>query len=156
MTSISDTISVGDPLPRIASVRAGGGLDVSVTWASGLRAGRTETIDLAPVVMRMRFFRPLRDNPALFASVTISDGGSALTWGSGEIDMAAQTVERLARLVKSPEEFRAFLTRHHLTLDAAAAILGISRRQAAYFAKSKPLPRLVSLACAGYEASLAT
>jgi len=54
----------------------------------------------------------------------------------------------------SGDGFKAFLFRNHLTLDAAAAILGISRRQAADFAKDKPVPRLVALACAGYEAGL--
>jgi hypothetical protein len=44
------------------------------------------------------------------------------------------------------------LDRHGLTLDAAGAVLGISRRQVAYYAKDRPIPRLVALACAGYDA----
>jgi len=102
--------------------------------------------------MTLRFYAPLRHDPALFATIAATEDGSALSWDQGKIDMAATTVERLAREAMSPEDFRAFLTRHHLTLDAAAAILGISRRQAAYFAKGKPVPLLVALACAGYEA----
>jgi hypothetical protein len=152
MSGTTDTIRVGDPLPRIAAVAATGDLAITVTWASGLRAGRVEVVDLAPVIMTLRFYRPLRTNAALFSTVAATEDGSALMWGDGEIDMAAATVERLAREVMSPEDFRAFLTRNRLTLDAAAAILGISRRQAAYFAKGKPVPRLVALACAGYEA----
>jgi len=49
-------------------------------------------------------------------------------------------------------QFQTFLERHGLTLDAAAAVLGISRRQVAYYAKDRPIPRLVTLACAGYDA----
>lgn len=152
MSATDDAIQVGDRLPRIANVRPEGGLAVAVTWASGLRAGRTDIVDLAPIVMTLRFYGPLRHDNALFAGVTIAEDGSALSWDNGRIDMAASTVERLAREAMSGDDFKAFLSRNHLTLDAAAAILGISRRQAAYFAKGKPVPRLVALACAGYEA----
>ncbi len=56
-----------------------------------------------------------------------------------------------------PEAFRAFLDRHRLTLDAVSAVLGISRRQAAYFAAgNKPIPRTVALACTGYDAVAGT
>ena len=152
MNAIDDPIRVGDPLPVLAGARPDHGLAVTVNWADGPRAGRTETVDLAPVVMTLRFYAPLRRDAALFATVTVAGDGSALSWGGGRLDMAATTVERLAREAMSPEDFRTFLSRHHLTLDAAAAILGISRRQVGYFAAGKPVPRLVALACAGYEA----
>ena len=151
MSATDEAIRVGDPLPRIATARVAGGLSIAVTWASGIRAGREDVVDLAPVVMTLRFYRPLRLDPDLFAAVAVAEDGSALLWDDGRIDMAATTVERLAREAMSPEDFRAFLARNRMTLDAAAAILGISRRQAAYFAKGKPVPRLVALACAGYE-----
>jgi len=139
-------------LPRIAAVRAADGLAVAVKWARGLRAGRTETVDLAPVVMTLCYYKPLRRDRALFTTVAVEEGGSALAWGGGRLDMGAVTVERLAAETMSADDFRAFLARHRLTLDAAAAILGVSRRQVAYFAKGKSVPRLVALACAGYEA----
>jgi hypothetical protein len=150
--SPEDAIRVGKPMPRIATVRPAPGLAVAVTWAAGPRVGQTDIVDLAPIVMTLRFYAPLRHDPALFATVATTEDGSALSWDQGKIDMAATTVERLTREAMSPEDFRSFLTRHHLTLDATAAILGISRRQAAYFAKGRPVPRLVALACAGYEA----
>jgi len=152
MNAIDETVRVGDPLPQIAQVRSAGGLSVTVSWERGLRAGSTETVDLAPVVRTLRFYAPLRQDAALFATVAVEDDGTALSWDGGRIDMAAITVERLAGEAMSADGFRAFLSRHRLTLDAAAAILGISRRQVAYFAKGKPVPRLVALACAGYEA----
>ena len=65
--------------------------------------------------------------------------------------MAATTVERLAAESMTNTQFREFLERHGLTLDAGA-VLGISRRQVAYYAKDRPIPRLVTLACAGYDA----
>ena len=102
--------------------------------------------------MTLRFYAPLRQNAVLFSTVTVTEEGAALSWDGGRIDMAAATVERLARETMSAEDFRTFLSRHRLTLDTAAAILGISRLQAAYFVRDKPIPRLVALACAGYEA----
>ena len=68
--------------------------------------------------------------------------------------MAATTVERLAAERMGNADFRAFLSRHRLTLDGAAAALGLSRRQVAYYAKDKPVPRLVALACLGYERTI--
>jgi len=50
------------------------------------------------------------------------------------------------------KQFREFLERHGLTLEGASAVLGISRRQVAYNANDRPIPRLVTLACAGYVA----
>jgi hypothetical protein len=102
--------------------------------------------------MTLRFYGPLRHDAALFATVTTMEDGSARSWDDGRIDMAASTVERLERETMSSDDFRAFLSRNHLTLYSAAAIPGISRRQAAYYAKDKAVPRLVALACAGYEA----
>jgi hypothetical protein len=154
MNATEPVIAVGEPLPRIAAVQPGDGLTITVTWRRGSRKGRAETVDLAPLIMTFRLYRPLRQDPALFATVAVEESGSALVWGDGQIDMAAASVERLARERMTADDFRAFLARNRLTLDAAAAILGISRRQVAYFAKGeKPVPRLVALACAGYEAA---
>jgi hypothetical protein len=153
MSGADNALHVGEPMPRIASVQPAGELSVSVTWGAGIRAGRTDVVDLAPVIMTLRFYAPLREDLSLFASVTVIEDGTALSWDGGRIDMAATTVERLGRETMSSEDFRTFLLRNKLTLDAAAASLGISRRQVAYYARGKPVPRLVALACAGYEAT---
>ena len=42
---------------------------------------------------------------------------------------------------------RHFSTRNNLSLDAAAGQLGISRRLVAYYAKNRPVPRYIALAC---------
>jgi hypothetical protein len=57
------------PMPRIGSVSAAGNLRVSVTWTRGVREGITEEIDLAPIINSMKYFRPLRSDPKLFATV---------------------------------------------------------------------------------------
>jgi hypothetical protein len=152
MSADADTIIIGDPMPRIASIRHVHAHVVSVTWAEGPRAGITDEVDLAPVIKLHRTFLPLRDNLPLFAAIQLADDGNVLTWDGGRIDMAATTVERLAQESMTNAEFSRFLDRHRLTLDAAGAVLGLSRRQVAYYAKDRPIPRLVALACAGYEA----
>jgi hypothetical protein len=72
--------------------------------------------------------------------------------------MAATSIERLAEEAMTGSEFKAFLQRHKLTYDAAAALLGRSRRQIANYVAgpSKVIPRLVALACFGFSARAAT
>jgi len=152
MSADNDIITVGEPMPRIAGIRHVHDHVVSVTWADGPRQGITENVDLTPVIMQYRFFQPLRGDIGLFASVQLGEDGHMLVWDNGRIDMAATTVERLTSESMTNAQFQAFLERHGLTLDAAAAVLGISRRQVAYYAKDRPIPRLVTLACAGYDA----
>lgn len=152
MNAENDQIIVGAPMPQIGAVRHVHGHVLSVTWAAGTRQGITEDVDLAPAIMQYRVFLPLRGDLDLFAAISLDEGGDVLLWDGGRLDMAATTVERLAEESMTNAAFRAFLERHRLTLDAAGAVLGISRRQAAYYAKDRPVPRLVALACTGYEA----
>lgn len=90
------TIRVGAEMPRISGAEAAGPARLVVTWAAGARAGRRETVDLAPLLRRHRFYEPLRADTALFASVRVADGGTVLEWDGGRIDMPATSVERLA------------------------------------------------------------
>lgn len=143
--SATDTIRVGEPLPLIASVSPHDRWIVAVTWADG----RRQLVDLAPVIFTYKLYRPLRDDPALFRTVHIVDGGSALGWGDDNwIDMDASSVARLADEAMEPADFAGFLKRHKLTYDAAAAQLGISRRLVAYYASERQVPRYIALACA--------
>lgn len=149
---MTDIVQVGETMPVIAEALAVGESSVSVTWAEGPRVGRREIVDLAPLIFGAKFYRPLRDAPDLFRTVRPIRGGTALGWGNGEdeaeLDMASTSVERLAEESMTPAEFSTFLDRHKLTLDAAAAQLGISRRLVAYYAKSREVPRYIALACA--------
>jgi hypothetical protein len=60
--------------------------------------------------------------------------------------------ETLAEQSMTPDGFARFLTRNRLTHEGAAALLGRSRRQIEYYLKRGPIPRVVALACFGYEA----
>jgi hypothetical protein len=90
-------------------------------------------VDLAPVILTLKFYRPLRDKPEMLKTVHLIEDGAAIAWGEDDaIDMAATTIERLAEETMSYADFRTWLERHKLTYDAAAAQLGISRRLVAY------------------------
>ena len=147
--SATDLIAVGDPLPRLSAVEpAAGPYGVAITWAEGTRAGRRDVVDLAPIILTFKVFRPLREDAALFAAVRLGDGGASLVWpGDPDLDIGADSLEELAEETMSNVDFAAFLARNGLTYEAAAAQLGVSRRMVAYYAKSHAVPRLVGLAC---------
>lgn len=146
--SEADTIRIGDPMPVIGRATAHGDTSIAVTWAGGEREGQIDLIDLAPVLFTFKLYQPLRDNPRAFNDVHVSDDGSALEWGGGEIDMPATTIERLAEEQMTPADFKGFLKRNKLSYDAASAQLGISRRLVAYYATNRQVPRYIALACA--------
>jgi hypothetical protein len=146
--SEEETIKVGDPMPRLASVAHHDGMQVAVSWRSGLRAGQADIVDLAPAIMTYKLYRQLRDDAELFKSVHVTADGAALAWGADDaIDMAATTVERLAEETMDSSDFRAWLERHTLTYEAAAAQLGISRRLVGYYVDKRRVPRYIALAC---------
>lgn len=143
-------ITVGAPIPKIAAVEARKPHVLTITW----KDGRCEAIDVAPIVMAYKAFRALRDDPRRFADVHVDEHGSAVVWDDG-MDLANYTLDRLARVSRpmTREAFRDWMKRHHLTLDTAAPVLGISRRQAAaYSSGEKPVDRSTKLACLGYDA----
>jgi Helix-turn-helix domain len=136
-------------MPKLASVRPAGKLAIKVTWSRGPRARRTETVDLSPLIHCFRFYKRLRTDQALFRTVHLIEDGEAIAWGDdNDIDMATTSIERLAEEALTSDELRAFLDREGLTQEAAAAMLGYSRRQIAhYLAGDRPIPRVLALAC---------
>jgi hypothetical protein len=149
-----ERIDSGIPMPLIGSIRPVDAENrlVEVTWTEGNRRGRTELVDLSPLIDTHRFYRPLRNDAALFDTVHVVDNGEAVAWGDDAVDMPADSIERLATEAMTAEDFRAFLARNNLTQEAAAAILGRSRRRIAAYANEGGIPRIVALACRGYEA----
>ena len=152
--SASDRVDSGISMPLIERVRPVDAENrlVEVTWADGNRRGRTDVVDLSPLIDTHRFYRPLRNNPALFDTIHVVDNGEAVGWANDAIDMSADSIERLAEEMMTAEDFRSFLARNNLTQERAAAILGRSRRRIASYANEGGIPRIVALACRGYEA----
>ncbi|MCJ2133440.1 DUF2442 domain-containing protein [Methylobacterium sp. J-026] len=147
--SADEIVTVGRPLPTLASVTpADAPYTVLVSWADGARRGRCDRVDLAPVIFTLKVFRPLRDGTIPFDTVRLGAWGGSIRWeGNDDLDIGAETVEDLAEAAMTNAEFSDFLRRNGLTLDAAAAQLGIARRRVAYFAKDREIPRYIALAC---------
>jgi len=150
----ADKIQTGKPLPKLARVSCVDGTrrQVSVLWLSGPRARRSETVDLSPLIDSLKFYTPLRKDAKLFATVHLINGGSAIAWGDkDEIDMSASSVQRLAAQTMTGADFRDFLFRHGLTQEAAASCLGRSKRSIAGYTEMECVPRVIALACKGWE-----
>jgi hypothetical protein len=151
----TDAIFYGSdgPMPRLGGVRAIDGDSVLVNWVEGPRAGRTEAVNLLPLIDNFKVYEPLRRNDRLFSTVHLIADGNAIAWGNDEsIDMAATSIERMAEEAMSAEDFAAFLERNRLTHQGAASALGRSRRQIEYYLSKGVIPRIIALACYGYEA----
>lgn len=154
--SETDIVTVGRPLPKLADVAPGPGrFTVAVRWAGGSRVGRTDLVDLAPVIYTFKVFKPLRDGAVPFEGVQLGEWGASVVWpGHDDLDIGAETIEELAEAAMTNADFSTFLKRNNLTLDAAAAYLGIARRLVAYYAKERAIPRYIALACRELDRAL--
>jgi predicted RNA-binding protein Jag len=152
-TEFEDT---GAPLPRISEIRALPDFRLAIVWAEGSRTGRADFVDLAPVINTYKLYRPLRNNGELFQTARLVDHGNVVEWGDGTIDMPAELIEDIANEAMTPQDFASFLRRNDLTQEDAAALLGYSRRQIENFVSTGLIPRVVALACFGYEARSGT
>ncbi|NVO13480.1 MAG: hypothetical protein HXX10_05525 [Rhodoplanes sp.] len=151
----TEVLDTGIPMARIATARVVGPSRLEITWAEGSRAGRTEIVDIAPLLGSYKVYRPLRNNPVLFETAHVIEDGDAVAWDGPDLDMSADLIETIAEQEMDSIEFARFLERNHLTQQAAAALLGRSRRQIGYYLNPGPVPRIVALACFGYEALVA-
>jgi uncharacterized protein DUF2442 len=111
-------------------------------------------VDLTPVIGSYKVYRALRRDPQQFETAQLAEGGYAVVWPDLNLDMSADTIETVAEESMTPVEFASFLRRNSLTQESAAALLGRSRRQINYYLSTGPVPRIVALACYGYEALL--
>lgn len=147
-------VEIGDtgiPLPRIAHIAVQYPRALLVTWAKGSRAGRIDLVDLSPVINTYKIFGALRKNDALFNTAHLIDDGDVVAWNGPDLELSAEAIELLAEQVITPRDFVAFMERYDLTEEAIAAILGYGRRQISYYKTTGPIPRVVALACIGYE-----
>jgi hypothetical protein len=135
--------------PRIRTVRAGKPFVLEIDWTTG----ETLRVDIGRQVKRFRLYEPLR-NPRVFRQAASDGWGHAVTWPGG-IDMGADTLYELSREQAGewgPEKFDAWMQRNGLSLTAAAEALDMTRRMIAHYRTgSRPIPRVVALACEGWE-----
>jgi hypothetical protein len=93
------------PLPRISAIEVVDHLVLRVTWCAGIRNGRTDTVELSPLVNVLKFYRPIRDKN-LFRTAHLIEDGRAVAWGDDKIDMPAADLEQLAEESMAADDFR--------------------------------------------------
>ena len=115
--------------------------------------GETLRVNLADLPKRNAAFAPLGD-PDFFARVERGEWGHGLDWPGG-LDLGADRLYELCREqagLPTASEFEAWLQRNGLSLSSAAESLGMTRRMIAHYRTgSKPIPKVVGLACKGWE-----
>ena len=132
----------------LKAARIAGPLTLDIDWSTG----ETLRADLAG------WLRPPFDalnDPALFGQMQVDDWGGGLNWPDG-LDLGADTLYELCRQqagLPTASEFDAWMKRNGLSLQTAADSLGMTRRMIAYYRTgSRAIPRVVGLACKGWEA----
>lgn len=140
--SDADIVTVGKPIPRIASATPLEFRKVKITW----KEGGTKTIDLAAALASRRIFIPLRTNDRLFKTLRVSEYGDALEWEGPDLEFPASWLDRLPDAEFSNAQFRDAMNLLGMSNEGMAAALQISRSQVAEYKKDKPIPQHVALA----------
>ena len=73
------------PMPKLATAKPYGKTSIRVMWKTGTRAGKSEIIDLSPLINCFKFYKALRKNDRLFRTLSLIDDGEAIAWGDGKI-----------------------------------------------------------------------
>jgi Protein of unknown function (DUF2442) len=136
--------------PSIRTVKSKPPATLDIVWSTG----ETLQVDISRLIKRFKLYAPLK-NAALFAKAKADPWGHAVNW-PGEIDIGADQLYELAREQAGewgPERFAAWMAEHGLSLNAAADALDLSRRMIAHYRMgSRPIPRVVALACEALSA----
>lgn len=134
--------------PNILAARVTGELTVEIDWSTG----ETLLVNLSGLTAPP--FDVLRD-PAFFSRLKRDDWGHGLDWPGG-IDLGADNLYELCREqagLPTATEFDRWMQRNNLSLAKAAETLGMTRRMIAHYRTgSRPIPKVVGLACKGWEA----
>lgn len=122
-----------------------------ITWAND----KSSEVDVSGPIESLEAYASLAD-PGLFRQAAVGDWGWDIVW-PGDIAMAAdrlyqRSLEQSGKAFPT-EEFRSWMARNGLSLTTAAKALGLTRRTiTAYSSGMRPIPPIVGLACAGWEA----
>ncbi|AVR89748.1 DUF2442 domain-containing protein [Thauera aromatica] len=135
---------------RIAAVAALPGSRLRVEYVGG----NLIEVDLSELIAGSRAMSHLADAEQ-FAAVRVGDYGWTVVWD----DDAEMSSDRLMEMALEQRgrtdalEFRRWQERNHLSLNAAAEAIGLTRRTVSQYRTGvRPVPRTVALACKGWEA----
>lgn len=118
--------------------------------------GASFDVCLVDLISSSDWMSPLKEE-SLFKTARLGEFGDTVEWpGHDDLELAADNlrawgVEQAGQV--SHEFIWRWMYEHDLSLDAAAAALGMSRGMLAYCRSgAKPVPRTVALACLGWAA----
>ena len=136
--------------PRLVGVEALAPYRLRTSWSTG----ETLEADIGHLLRRIPALAPLLD-PDTFAKAHLAEWGNGIEWFDAEL--GADNIYALAKEQAgeaSHQMFGDWMRRNHLSLSAAAAAIGMSRRMVSYYRTAqKPIPRAIWLACLGWEAT---
>lgn len=134
--------------PNILAARIVGTLIVEIDWSTGETLRADLSAQTAPPFDALR-------QPEFFARMTRDEWGHGLDW-PGCLDLGADSLYELCREqagLPTASEFDRWMQRNNLSLAKAAETLGMTRRMIAHYRTgSRPIPKVVGLACKGWDA----
>ncbi|UJB14531.1 DUF2442 domain-containing protein [Xanthomonas translucens] len=139
----------------ITQVKAIATGELALTFADGFAC----MVDVSEVLASTPSLKQAR-MPHVFCKVSLDEWKRGVIFG-GNDDLALASDNLRALAIEqagdySHQQVLAWMHRHDLTLDSAAAVLGVSRRMLAYYRSGeKPIPRSIGLAMLGWEAEQA-
>ncbi len=137
--------------PKLLSVEAVRPYRLRTQWSTG----EDLVVDVESVLRPVPALSAILD-PNVFGKVHVSEWGGSVEWFDSEFgadNVYAWAKEQAGEV--SHEMFGSWMHRNSLSLNTAAAALGISRRMVSYYRTAhKAIPRAIWLACLGWEATL--
>jgi len=129
--------------------------ETPATLLVALSDGRTLSVDVA--AYQTAPGHEALAEPAALAAVEVDEWGHGVHWPSLDLGVDVDTLVRLHKEQNGQafpvEAFNAWMSRNHLSLTAAAQALGLTRRAIVYYhGGHHAIPKVVGLACAGWEA----
>lgn len=135
---------------RLESVKTGKVMNLSAIYSDG----RQVQVDLSDLARRLKAFSPL-EKPAEFRTAKVADFGWTLEWNCGaslDSDRVIELALEQSGLTENVS-FRRWQDTNGLSLTDAANAIGLTRRTVSqYRTGARPVPRVVGLACKGWEA----
>jgi hypothetical protein len=134
---------------RLESVSTEKGMIVNAVYSDG----RALRVNMTEVAKRLQAFAAL-EQPSEFATAKVTDFGWTLEWDCGASLDSDRVIELALEQSGMTENvyFRRWQDANGLSLTDAAKAIGLTRRTISqYRTGARPVPRIVGLACKGWE-----
>jgi hypothetical protein len=111
-----------EPFAAIGAIRVVGPSALEISWTRGSRARTTETADLSPIINAIKYFRPLRDDAALFATAHLIEDGEVIAWSGPDIELTADAIIALLDPLQMEKDDPLFAARARGSIQKRALI----------------------------------